>query len=233
MFTINPFLKKKVLVVTAHPDDEVYFAGLLHQVVESGGEVRLACATLGERGRSYLSYPCADEELKELRHSELRAAASIIGISQVYVGNLPDGALADHAEAFALQTENIAREYSPDIILGYGPEGYTGHADHIAAFTVAVALAERRSVPYVVFALPPEPYRSRLVQLLHAKRKLGVYVDVLEPVHASIGVTVDPLFKLKLLQSHASQLQGLHPHIAFGEELGHHIMKNEYFHIFA
>lgn len=233
MFIANPFLNKKVLVVTAHPDDEVYFAGVLRQVVESGGEVRLVCGTLGERGRAYLSYACADEELKELRNSELRAAARMIGISRVYVGNFPDGALANHVEAFTAQVTAAATEYNPDLILGYGPEGYTGHADHIAAFTAAMAVANNRAIPYVVFALPPEPYKSKLVHLLQAKRKLGVYIDTSKPVDASIGVVVDPLFKLELLQAHASQLQGLHPHIAFGEELGNHIMRHEYFHIMA
>lgn len=233
MIIENPFLEKKVLVVTAHPDDEAYFAGALRQVVESGGEVRLLCATLGERGRSYLPYECTADQLKQLRNAELDAAAKAIGMSQVVIGGYPDGALSDHRESFIARIAEVASEYSPNIILSYGPDGYTGHADHVAAYTAAFAVAQARHVSYVAFALPPEPHRTELMQLLNAKRKLGVYVDSGQVLEASVAVAADAVFKLELLRHHTSQLQGLNPYTAFGEALGGHLMRYEYFHILS
>lgn len=233
MITENPFLEKKVLVVTAHPDDEAYFAGTLRQVVESGGEVRLLCGTLGERGRSYLPYECPAEELKQIRYAELCAAANAVGISKIYVGGYPDGALMEYVEAFTAQIERVVFEYNPDIILGYGPDGYTGHADHVAAYTAAFSVARARSLPYVAFTLPPHPHRIELMRLLQAKRKLGVYRACVEAPEPSVVVSVDVEFKVSLLRCHASQLQGLNPYVVFGEVLGGHLMRHEYFRIMS
>lgn len=233
MITENPFLGKKVLVVTAHPDDEAYFAGALRQVVESGGEVRLLCGSLGERGRSYLPYECTANELKLLRHAELCAAASAIGMSEVIIGGYPDGALSDYIESLISHVERLVLNYNPDIILGYGPDGYTGHADHVAAYAAAFSVAQAHNISYVAFALPPEPHRAELMQLLNAKRKLGVYVDNAQVLEASVAVAADAVFKLELLRYHASQLEGLNPYVVFGEVLGGHLMQYEYFHILS
>ena len=41
----------RLLVVTAHPDDEVlHFGGLIHLTAQAGGQVTLVCATRGEVG---------------------------------------------------------------------------------------------------------------------------------------------------------------------------------------
>lgn len=233
MITTNPFLEKKVLVVTAHPDDEAYFAGALRQAVESGGEVRLMCATLGEKGRSYLPYECESDQLQKIRHAELLAAATAIGISQIEIGGYPDGELFDHVESFTRQIEQAIQNYRPDIVLGYGPDGYTGHADHVAAYTAAARAAETHHTLYAAFTLPPEPYRTELVSLLQAKRKYGVYAEYESVVEPSVSVQADTVFKSSLLQYHASQLQGLNPYTAFGEALGGHLMQYEYFHILS
>lgn len=233
MITTNPFLEKKVLVVTAHPDDETYFAGALRQVVESGGEVRLICGTLGENGRSYLLHECEPDQLQKIRHAELLAAATAIGMSQVEIGGYPDGKLLDHVESFARQIEYVIQNYQPDIVLGYGPDGYTGHTDHVAAYTAAVQAVLMHNALYAAFALPPEPYRSELVGLLQAKRKYGVYAEYENALYPSISVQSDAVFKSNLLQHHASQLQGLNPYTAFGEALGGHLMQYEYFHILS
>lgn len=233
MLNHNPFLGKKILVVTAHPDDETYFASALRQVVESGGEVRLLCGTLGERGRSYLPYECTADELKQLRHTELQAAAHTIGMSQVVIGGYPDGGLSSYVESFAVDIERVVSEYSPDIILGYGPDGYTGHADHVAVYATAFLVAQAHNLPYAAFALPPQPHRTELMQLLNAKRKLGVYVDSAQVLEANVAVAADAVFKLELLRHHASQLEGLNPYVVFGEVLGGHLMQYEYFHILS
>ncbi len=231
MLNHNPFLGKKILVVTAHPDDETYFAGALRQAVESGGEVRLVCGTLGENGRSYLAYECEADQLQRIRHAELLASATAIGISQVEIGGYPDGSLSEHVESFMRQIENAIQNYQPDIVLGYGPDGYTGHMDHVAAYTAAVRAAETHNALYAAFALPPEPYRTELMGLLRAKRKHGVYAEYENVCEPSVSVQADSAFKSSLLQHHASQLQGLNPYIAFGEDLGGHLMTHEYFYI--
>jgi LmbE family N-acetylglucosaminyl deacetylase len=225
----NPFLGKKVLVVTAHPDDEVYFSGTFRQIVESGGEVQLVCATLGERGRSYLEVEHSPEALMRIRHEELRVAADKIGISKLTAGSFRDGALFENEQDFMQTVYKSVQEYGPEVLIGFGPDGYTGHRDHVAAHRVALAVARAVGVPYAAFTLPPEPYRSELQVMLQGKRKLGVYEDPGDVLEPTVVVQANPNQKMEVLQSHASQVLGLDPVAVFGERVGGHILEFEYF----
>ena len=52
------FLGKRILVLTAHPDDEGYaMAGSIYKNYALGGSVFLLCATYGEKGMSHLKRP--------------------------------------------------------------------------------------------------------------------------------------------------------------------------------
>lgn len=229
MITENPFLGKKVLVVTAHPDDEAYFAGSLRQVVESGGEVRIACGTLGERGKSYMSREHTTDELKSIRLAELQAAAELIGVNQVYAGWFSDGELCERVVEFTARLTEVGNEYMPDIVVGFAADGYTGHVDHISASAAAQSTARALSAPYASFALPVEPYRTELLRLLEAKRKFGTYRESVIIAEPNVVLRVDVAFKMSVIDRHVSQLPGLNPYAVFGPSLGDHLMNFEYF----
>lgn len=76
---------KKVMVIVAHPDDEVLGCGAtIARHSDSGDEVALLVMTDGETSRG-------DPEMNtDERTGGLYSAAKILGINEVYVENFPD-----------------------------------------------------------------------------------------------------------------------------------------------
>lgn len=130
-----------MLAVFAHPDDESFGpGGTLARYSREGIWIGLVCATRGEAGKTGDPPACAPEELGPTRERELRAACKVLGISDLVVLGYPDGGLdrVDPGEA----TGRIAREIRrvrPQVVLTYGPEGVSGHRDHIAVGRLATA----------------------------------------------------------------------------------------------
>ncbi|MEM8883805.1 MAG: PIG-L deacetylase family protein [Planctomycetota bacterium] len=124
----------RVLAVTAHPDDESFtFGGALALHARRGDAVRLLCLTDGQAGRTGdLVEPA---ELGAWRREELQRACAVLGIGEPVQPALPDGGLDaipdDEGAAIVAAT---VRDFRPNVILTFGPEGASGHPDHIAAW---------------------------------------------------------------------------------------------------
>ena len=125
----------RLLVVTAHPDDEsMGFGGTLAKYAAEGVETYLVTATRGERGR-YGSHGRAvsREEVGRAREAELVAAAGILGIREVTILGYADGAVDQTNTSKAIR--EIAwhiRRIRPGVVVTFGPDGAYGHPDHIA-----------------------------------------------------------------------------------------------------
>ena len=125
----------RVLVLAAHPDDEVLGMGgtLCLHAAEQGDEVRVVCVTDG----SSTQYP-GDTEVRERKNEEARAAAEVLGVTDYVHLDLPDMRLDTlaHVELNAV-VEGQIRDVAPEVV-------YTPHPDvnldHRALFdSVAVA----------------------------------------------------------------------------------------------
>jgi N-acetylglucosamine malate deacetylase 1 len=125
----------RVLVLAAHPDDEVLGMGgtLCLHAAEQGDEVRVVCVTDG----SSTQYP-GDTEVRERKNEEARAAAEVLGVTDYVHLDLPDMRLdtLPHVELNAV-VEGQIRDVAPEVV-------YTPHPDvnldHRALFdSVAVA----------------------------------------------------------------------------------------------
>jgi LmbE family N-acetylglucosaminyl deacetylase len=125
----------RVLVLAAHPDDEVLGMGgtLCLHAAEQGDEVRVVCVTDG----SSTQYP-GDAEVRERKNEEARAAAEVLGVTDYVHLDLPDMRLDTlaHVELNAV-VEGQIRDVAPEVV-------YTPHPDvnldHRALFdSVAVA----------------------------------------------------------------------------------------------
>jgi LmbE family N-acetylglucosaminyl deacetylase len=127
-----------LLGVWAHPDDEAYCSsGLMGLVTDAGGHVAVVTATRGEHGTDDpASWP--PERLGPLREQELRASLAEVGVHEHRWLSHHDGELADvRLDRGAAELVPIIEEVQPDVIVTFGPEGMTGHADHraISAWT--------------------------------------------------------------------------------------------------
>lgn len=142
-----------LLAVTAHPDDESFlFGGVLAVHADRGGVAGLLCLTDGQAGRTGgLVEP---QDLGRARRAELREAVRILGIPRLYTPGLPDGGLdAVGEERGAAIVADVARELGAGVLLTFGPEGASGHADHKACWRWTLAAADGRRVYAATF--PP------------------------------------------------------------------------------
>lgn len=88
---------ERALVVVAHPDDVDFgAAGTVATWTDAGIEVTYAIVTDGDAGGSDRSVSRA--EVREIRHREQRAAAAVVGVSDVRFLGYPDGALEETRE---------------------------------------------------------------------------------------------------------------------------------------
>src|SRR3970282_1227322 len=88
-------MRKRILFVMAHPDDETFGpGGTIARYAHSGEKVRLATPTREELGM-IADPPVTDREhLWEVRARELLAAAEILGLAKVHFLGLVDGQVA-------------------------------------------------------------------------------------------------------------------------------------------
>lgn len=219
---------RQVVVVTAHPDDEAFLAaGTIRRIADAGGRVTLVCATRGERGRAWTDLP--SEVLGAVREQELYAASRLLGLQQVRVVGLPDGLLASYEDELARAVEQVVAALLPDLLLTFGVEGYTGHADHCATHRAVQAVACERAIPCAYFAHPPDPWRAEVGAALANKRVHGVYDAGQVPGGRAERVVVDPACKYTVLQAHQTQFPGLDPHRLFSAACAEHFLSHEYF----
>ena len=125
-----------VLVVSAHPDDEVLAVGAW-LAAQSERDLTFVTATDGEASHPS-SRTCSPEDLRRLRSKELLVALGELGIGAPAVHRLgiPDGCVAEHrtrlADALGPFIERAA------VVLA--PYAHDGHPDHDAVGQVAAEL---------------------------------------------------------------------------------------------
>lgn len=136
----------RLMAVLAHPDDEsLGVGGTLARYAADGVRVSLVTATRGQAGRFHGLAPGTEghpgrEALAALRHAELRAAASTLGVVSLEVLSYVDGQLSEAPSGQVVGdiAEAIRRE-RPDVVVTFAPDGAYGHPDHIAVSQFALA----------------------------------------------------------------------------------------------
>ena len=122
-----------VLAVWAHPDDESYLGGgLMAAAAATGGRVVNVTATLGEHGTpDPVTMP--PDQLAPIRRHELDHALRALGVRESIVLGYEDGTLdAVDPDLGARRMMTVLDEIDPDVVVSFGPDGVTGHPDHIA-----------------------------------------------------------------------------------------------------
>ena len=162
--------KQTLLAVLAHPDDESFgMGGTLALYASRGVDVHLVCATRGEVGEVAPELLHGFNSIAELRESELRCAAGILGLKGVHFLDYRDSGMPGspdntHPQALAAQplddvAANVAcyiRELQPQVVLTFDPIGGYRHPDHIAIQRATVRAFEQAANPaFAPGDLPP------------------------------------------------------------------------------
>jgi len=137
-----------ILGVWAHPDDEAWLsAGLMMTAVAAGRRVVCLTATKGEAGFPE-DDPRSDAERAAVREAEMAASLGIIGVTEHRYLGYGDGRCAEVPDDEPVATiAALIDEMRPSVVLTFGPDGGTGHFDHVAVCRWATAAVERAARP--------------------------------------------------------------------------------------
>lgn len=197
---------RRVLAIFAHPDDPEFFCGAtLARWAAAGCEVTFVLATSGDKGSADPEMTHA--RLAELREEEERAAAKVLGASDVIFLRYPDGELQATLELRRTITRLI-RLKKPDIVVTCDPmviyrEQSINHPDHRAIGTA------------VLDAVYPTA-RDRL-NFIELERDEGLsphkarYVYLAGPLNPTVRMDVTAFIEMKInaLREHKSQISDM------------------------
>lgn len=191
-----PMAKKTLLVVLAHPDDESFpMGGTLAKYAAEGAQVTLVCATRGEAGISGLS--AADTA--QIRTRELQAAAAALGLADVrFLGYLDGQLTAADADTVVGQLVNILRAVGPQAVITFGPDGISGHPDHLAIHRMTTSAFDQAALPARLYYLAPSEATLQGCGVIPSQELAGGPVAAIDVAHHLVT-------KVRAIQCHASQ----------------------------
>jgi N-acetylglucosamine malate deacetylase 2 len=119
-----------LMVVLAHPDDESFpMGGTLAKAAATGHRVHLVTATRGEAGIPGKTAA----ETAVIRETELRRACAELGVQQLTFLDYRDSQLATIPDSNGRdRLLALMRQTRPDVVVTFGPDGISGHPDHVA-----------------------------------------------------------------------------------------------------
>jgi N-acetyl-1-D-myo-inositol-2-amino-2-deoxy-alpha-D-glucopyranoside deacetylase len=136
--------RASLLVVFAHPDDEILHSGMLAHLADRGARVTLVCATNGEAGKPHPSVGPVDD-LGALRVQELELSCARLGIEPPVLLGFHDSARKDrqrHDDPHALANvdmldveaaiRGVIADVKPHVVMTFEPHGGYYHPDHVA-----------------------------------------------------------------------------------------------------
>jgi LmbE family N-acetylglucosaminyl deacetylase len=166
-----------ILVVFPHPDDEFSVGPLLAKCAAEGHAVHLVSITSGQKGyRTHANIP-AGETLGAAREEELRRAAAALGIREPIFWGFQDGDISGSAlaDAIGARLRELIDTLAPDILITFGPDGLSGHADHRVSSYVVTEVFQHQyrlkhkprklyytAIPESLCAVIPPPFDARL-----------------------------------------------------------------------
>jgi LmbE family N-acetylglucosaminyl deacetylase len=225
--------RANVLGVWAHPDDEAYLSGgYMADRVRASHRVVSVTATRGEAG-SRDEGRWAAATMAQVREAELDEALRMLGVSEHHWLGYPDGGCNLPAKEAITKVAAIIEAVEPEMVLMFGPEGMTGHPDHIAVCNWTTA-AFGRSAPgdaRLCYATVSPELSAEYVELLNRFDLYAPGTPTVTPVEELvIDFEVTPeLMDLKIEAVRAQVSQSADFFAVFGDDFFREIEERESF----
>lgn len=135
-------MRKKVLCVIAHPDDEAFGPSGTLALLSKKHNVHILCVT---DGASDVRFHPMGEKLAEIRSHELEASAKAIGAKSVHFLGYKDGSLCNNLyHEIAQKIDDLCKALNISLIITQEPRGVSGHLDHVAVSMITTFVYEKR-----------------------------------------------------------------------------------------
>jgi LmbE family N-acetylglucosaminyl deacetylase len=194
---------RRILCISAHPDDnEFTIGGSVARWAREGRDVAFCLVTTGGAGVN--EHTPSSDGLIPIREKEQRAAAKILGVTELMLLGYADGTL-EPTLAMRRDLTRVIRRFRPDIVVTsdptvryYGNE-YLNHPDHRAVANAALDAVFPSSETSAIF---PE----LLAEGLPAHKVKQVFISgALEP-DVFVDITATLGAKCRALKAHRSQV---------------------------
>lgn len=120
-----------ICAVLAHPDDETIISGTLAMLTEKGFDITVVYVTSGDDGPDETGKGLYGDALAKVRENEAQEALCIIGLRNPPVFfRYPDGHVHEYTDSLKHVLDSLFEELSPQVVIGFGPDGITGNDDH-------------------------------------------------------------------------------------------------------
>jgi LmbE family N-acetylglucosaminyl deacetylase len=204
----HTYTPRRVMVIVAHPDDIEYMcAGTIARWVKEGAEACYVLCTSGDVG---INDPnVTQEEALRIREAEQRAAAAVVGVTNVVFLREPDGML-EPTMALRKRLVREIRKFRPDTLVTGDPQAlwsgdtYINHPDHRAAALAAID---------AVFPAAGQPalFRELEAEGLTAHKTYKIYASVWDKADTFVNITDTIHLKIEALRQHKSQMNDWDP----------------------
>lgn len=191
----------RLLAVFAHPDDESYRpGGTLALLARRGVQVQVLTATRGQAGSCGDPPLCRPEELPAVREQELYCACAALGIEPLHILDYQDGHLSQvDPEQLIAHILDVVQQVRPQVILTFGPDGLSGHPDHVTIGRCAAEAFRRTEDVAALYAIAVPRSVAERLEMKHVRpvpdEAITLTVDV-----SSVGEA-----KLAAIRCHATQ----------------------------
>lgn len=186
-----------LMSVFAHPDDEQGVSGALIKYGRMGVNTTLICGTRGEVGEIAPETNATPETLGQVREQEMRCAAQVIGVKNLYLLDYRDSGMVgtpENQDPRALNQANllqvagqvirVVRKQKPQVMTTFDSWGGYGHPDHLQihrATLLAFFLAGNPDAYPEQFAEGLEPWTPlKLYFSAFARSRLTAYLEYME-----------------------------------------------------
>jgi LmbE family N-acetylglucosaminyl deacetylase len=175
----------RALVIFSHPDDaEFGAAATIAHLAAAGARVDYVVTTDGGKGTDDPAVTSA--QLTAMREAEQRAAADVLGVSEIVHLGYPDGYLTPSLDLRRDIVRQI-RRYRPDVVIAQNPlrrqdgNPFIGHPDHLATGEATLAAVypaarDRLNIPELI-GEGLEPWKVRQV-LVSGVERPNLFLDV-------------------------------------------------------
>jgi LmbE family N-acetylglucosaminyl deacetylase len=176
---------ERALVIFSHPDDaEFGAAATIAHLTAAGARVDYVVTTDGGKGTEDPAVTSA--QLTSLREAEQRAAADVLGVTEIVHLGYPDGYLEP---TLALRRDIVrqVRRFRPDLVIAQNPlrrqdgNPFIGHPDHLATGEATLAAVypaarDRLNFPQLL-SEGLEPWKVRQI-LVSGVERPNLFIDV-------------------------------------------------------
>ncbi len=199
--SVAPSEQLRLLAVHAHPDDESSKgAATMTRYVREGARVMVVTCTGGERGsilNPAMDQPEVQANIRDIRISEMAAAAAILGVEHQWLGfvdsGLPEGDPLPPLPqgCFALQPlavpasalVKVFRDFRPHVVLTYDERGGYPHPDHLQTHAISIEAYESAGDPEryrEIGGAPWQPSKLYYMTTFHKARLVALHQAALD-----------------------------------------------------